>query len=130
MNDGLDLRHDVLDAQLTDRNGESIGRCDTLILELRDHRPPRVATILIGGQVRDERIGRWMAALSGLLHLGRDRTHGVSRIPFAAVQSLGDTIRLDVQRDELPSEHVERWLADHIVCHIPGARGKQEMQKR
>lgn len=130
MTDGLDLRHDVLDAQLVDRNLENIGRCDTVILELRDGRPPRVATVLIGGAVRDERIGRWMSRLARLVHGGRDRARHVSRIPFAAMQSLGTTIKLDVVRDELPSEHVERWLAEHVVCHIPGARGKKENQKR
>ena len=130
MNDGLDLRHDVLDAQLVDRNRENIGRCDTVMLELRDGRPPRVAAVLIGGAVRDERIGRWMEALRRLVHRGRDRSDGVSRIPFAAMQSIGDTIQLDVLRDELPSERVESWLAEHVVCRIPGAQGKQERQKR
>lgn len=126
MNDGLDLRHDVLDAQLVDRNRESIGRCDTLVLELRDGRPPRVATVLIGGAVRDERLGRWMIVLGNLFRGGSGRRGGVSRIPFTAMQSLGNTIQMDVLRDDLPSEHVERWLARHIICRIPGAQGKKE----
>ena len=46
------------------------------------------------------------------------------------MRSLGDTIQLDVLRDELPSERVERWLSEHVVCRIPGAQGKQERQKR
>lgn len=130
MNDGLDLRHDVLDVQLVDRNLENIGRCDSLMLELRDGHPPRVATVLIGGAVRDERIGRWMSGLANFLHGGRDRAGHVSGIPFAVMQSLGTTIKLDVLRSELPSEHVEQWLAEHVVCHIPGAEGKKENQKR
>lgn len=130
MKDGLDLRHDVLDAQLVDRNQENIGRCDTVMLELRDGRPPRVATVLIGGTVRDERIGRWMQALRRLAHGGRHGSDRVSRIPFAAVQSIGETIQLDVRRDDLPSGNVERWLAEHVVCRIPGSQGKQERQKR
>lgn len=130
MDGGLDLRHDVLDAQLMDRNRENIGRCDTLLLELRDGRPPRVATVLIGGKVRDERIGRWMTGLARLFHGGREWSGGVSRIPFSAMQSLGQTIQLDVRRGELPSEHVEQWLNHHIISHIPGARDKREKQKR
>lgn len=129
MKDGLDLRHDVQDAQLVDRNSENIGRCDALMLELRDGKPPRVATILIGGQARNERIGRWMTGLARLFRGGGDGSDGVSRVPFSAMRTVGDTIQLDVRRDELPSEHVERWLSEHFICRIPGAQGKKE-QKR
>jgi len=131
MKDGIDLRHDVLDAQLVDRHCENIGRCDTLILELRDGKPPRVATVLVGGPVRAERIGRWMIALSRLVHGGkRAADEGVSRIPFAAMRSLGETIEMDVVRDELPSEHVEQWLAKHVICRIPGAQKKKEQSRK
>ena len=58
--EGLRLVHDLLDAQLLDRAEERIGRIDDLVLELRDGRPPRVAAILIGGPVREARVGRWM----------------------------------------------------------------------
>ena len=129
MDNGIDLRHDVLDAQLVDRNRENIGRCDALLLELRDGHPPRVATILIGGQVRDERMGGWMSGLARLVR-GKDSRGGVSRVPFAAMRSLGHTIQLDVLREDLPSGRVERWLSDHVVCRIPGAQGKREKQKR
>lgn len=131
MKDGIDLRHDVLDAQLVDRSGESIGRCDTLMLELRDGKPPRVAAVLIGGQVRAERMGRWMTTLSRLVHGGkRAPDQGVSRIPFAAMRSIGQTVEMDVLRDELPSEHVEQWLAKHVICRIPGAQGKKEQGRK
>lgn len=127
MKDGLDLRHDVQDAQLVDRHREHIGRCDTLMLELREGQPPRVAAVLIGGPARSERIGRWMTALRRLLpgHM-RGAERGVSRIPFSAVQSIGTTIQLNVQRDDLSSEHLEQWLARNVICRIPGANDKQE----
>jgi hypothetical protein len=125
--DGLDLRHDVQDALLKDRHRENIGRCDSLVLELRDGLPPRVAAMLVGGPVRRERIGRWMVALGRLLPGSRNgRNDSVSRIPFAAVRSIGTTIEVDLLRDDLPSEHVERWLATHVIGRIPGARQKQE----
>jgi hypothetical protein len=128
MNGGLDLRHDVLDKQLVDRNQENIGRCDALMLELRDGRPPRVAAILVGGPIRHERIGRWMTGLAKLFGGGK-AGGGVSRIPFTAMRSLGDTMQLDVLRDDLPSEHVEHWLAKHVIGRIPGAQGKKEQRK-
>jgi hypothetical protein len=121
---GLHLTHDVLDAQLLDRHQERIGRVDALALELRPGRPPRVATILIGGPVRAERVGRWMVWASRLTRaLGRVRSAGVSRIPFSAVRCIGATIQVDVDGRDLESGHAERWLADHVVCRIPGAGG-------
>ncbi len=129
MKDGLDLRHDVLDAQLVDRHQENIGRCDSLLLELRDGKPPRVATVLIGGPVREERIGRWVAGLAKLFRGGGSGERGISRIPFTAMQSLGDVVQMDVLRDDLPSERVEQWLARHVICHIPGVQGKKEQKK-
>lgn len=124
---GLLLVHDVLDAQLVDRHQEKIGRCDALLLELRDGQPPRVDAILVGGPARAERIGRWMTMLSRALRgVGRVRRSGVSRISFDAMRVLGDTLELDVGRGELESEHVERWLDDHFVCRIPGAQGERK----
>ena len=119
---GLDLRHDVLDAQLIDRQKRKIGRVDSLVLELRDDRPPRVATILVGGPVRAQRIGRWMTLVSRALRaVGRVRHEGVTRIPFEAVRCIGDTIQVDVDGDALEAMHVEDWLAEHVVRHVPGS---------
>lgn len=127
MNDGLDLRHDVQDAQLVDRHHENVGRCDALLLELRESQPPRITAILIGGPARSERIGRWMTALRRLLPgPARAPEGGVSRIPFAAVRSIGKTIELDVMRDDLPSGHLEQWLARNVICRLPGADSKKE----
>jgi hypothetical protein len=124
---GLHLTHDVLDAQLLDRHDKRIGRVDALALELRPGRPPRVATILVGGPVRAQRIGRWMVWLSGVMRtLGRVRSAGVSRIPFSAVRCIGSTIKVDVDGDELESGHAERWLAEHVICRIPGAGGESK----
>jgi len=125
MDDALGLRHDVLDAQLVDRHCDRIGRCDVLMLELREGQPPRVAEVLVGGAARDARIGGWMIALTNLFR-GRRRDGGVSRIPFSAVRTIDTTIQFDVLRDELASEHVERWLAGHVIARIPGGGEKGE----
>jgi hypothetical protein len=50
----------------------------------------------------------------------------VSRVPFDAVRRVGDTVQLDVVGETLPSGHVERWLAEHVVCHIPGGTGERK----
>lgn len=121
------LTHDVLDAQLVDRVQEKIGRVDGLLLELEEGRPPRVATIVIGGGARAERVGRWFVALRRALRavFGQREEH-VSRIPFAKVRRIGDTIELDVDEQTLESEHLERWLKEHVVCRIPGAGGERK----
>jgi hypothetical protein len=124
---GLHLVHDVLDAQLIDRRKEKIGRVDALMLELEPDRPPRVATICIGGPERAHRIGRWMVWLSRLLRaLMRLELPNVSRIPFDTVRCIGDTIELDVDGRELDASQLERWISEHVISRIPGARrGKQ-----
>ena len=127
---GLDLGHDVLDAQLIDRQKRKIGRVDSLVLVLRDDGPPRVATILVGGPVRARRIGRWMTLVSRALRaVGRVRREGVTRIPFDAVRCIGDTIQVDVDGDTLEAKHVEDWLAEHVVRHIPGSGRDGEDRK-
>jgi sporulation protein YlmC with PRC-barrel domain len=119
---GLQLVHDVLDAQLVDRHNRKIGRVDSLVLALEEGRPPRVATILIGGPERARRIGRWAVALGRMLRaVGRVRSPGVSAIPFDAVRCIGDTIKVDVDGDDLDAGHLEAWLAEHFVRHIPGS---------
>lgn len=124
---GIQLVHDVLDAQLVDRHKDNIGRVDALTIELRDGRPPRVATILIGGPARARRIGTWAEWLSRRLRaVLRVRREGVDRIPFRTMRCLSDTIQLDVDRRDLESQHIEDWLADRVICRIPGAtRPKQ-----
>lgn len=119
---GLNLVHDVLDAQLVDRRTRKIGRVDSLMLTIADGRPPRVTAILVGGPVRAERIGRWMQLLARALRaLGRVHMRGVSVIPFSQVRCIADTIQVDVDGDALEACHLEAWLADHVVRHIPGS---------
>ena len=121
------LAHDVLDAQLVDHVQEKIGRVDALLLELEAGKPPRVATIVIGGAARAERVGGWFVALRRAWRVlfGRHEEH-VSRVPFDKVRRIGDTIELDVAEQSLESEHLERWLKEHVVCRIPGAEGDRK----
>jgi sporulation protein YlmC with PRC-barrel domain len=128
---GLRLVHDVLDAQLVDRRTRKIGRVDSVVLALDDGRAPRVSAILVGGPVRAERIGRWMVRLERVMRaLGRVRQIGVTSIPFAAVRCIGNTIHVDLDGDTLEVVHLEVWLAQHVVCRIPGAGCDDEKERK
>jgi sporulation protein YlmC with PRC-barrel domain len=123
----LQLVHDVLDAQLLDKRKEKIGRVDDLVLELRDGRPPRVATILVGGSVRAARVGRWMTWIRRASHaIAGKRDDHVSRVGFDKVRVIADAIELDVDGDTLESGHLERWLAERIIARIPGGQGEKK----
>jgi sporulation protein YlmC with PRC-barrel domain len=110
-----------------DRHREKIGRVDELLLELEAGKPPRVATIVIGGAARARRVGRWMVACHRAVHaLFGQREEHETRVPFDAVRCIADTIELDVESDALDSMHLERWLATHVICRIPGASGERK----
>lgn len=120
------LVHDVLDIQLVDPLDEKIGRVDALVLEAVAGAPLRVTAILVGGPARQERIGRWAMWLGRLLRGGRQSHAGLSRIPFAAVRRIAESITVDVDARTLPSEHIERWLCERVVARIPGSEGEQK----
>jgi sporulation protein YlmC with PRC-barrel domain len=123
----LHLSHDVIDSQLVDRHQEKIGRVDELLLELEEGKPPRITTIVIGGAARARRVGRWMVACRRAMHaLFGHREEQESRVPFDAVRCIADTIELDVEGDTLEAMRLERWLATHVICRIPGASGERK----
>lgn len=121
------LVHDVLDLQLLDRHEHKIGRVDALVLEVHAGQPLRVKSILVGGSVRQERLGRpavWLAAM--LRRITRSRASGVSEISFDKVRRIADVVAVDVEAETLESEHVERWLSEHVVRRIPGGEGERK----
>ena len=122
---GVQLVHDVLDAQLVDRAQQKMGRADGVVLELRDGEPPRVHELLVGGSVLAERIGRWMAALVRTGSRLSGIALAVTRIPFGKVRVIGPCIELDIDAGSTNAMRTERWLDEHVVCRIPGGAGPQ-----
>jgi sporulation protein YlmC with PRC-barrel domain len=110
-----------------DRHQEKIGRVDELLLELEEGKPPRVATIVIGGAARARRVGRWMVACHRVVHaLFGQREVRETHVPFEKVRCIADTIELDVEGNALDSMRLERWLATHIIRRIPGGSGERK----
>ncbi len=118
----LDLARDVLDKQVTDRDGAKMGRVDGLVLELREGQPPRVETIEMGFVVLARRlhprIEKWLERLRRRFSVRKTARY---RVPWSQVKDV-DTfcVQLDVVARETPAFDWERWLRDHVVAHVPG----------
>ena len=121
------LKHDVQDMQLVNSADEKVGRVDAVVLEWDSGTPLRVKTLLVGGPVRQERIGGWARWLGRMRrHFGGTVEQGLSRIPFSAVRRIADVIVVDVDEKAMPSEHVERWLCERIVRPLAGSEGERK----
>jgi len=118
----------LLDRQLVDRNGRLAGKVDDLELEQGDSGDLYVTGILTGpgvlaGRFGHRRYGRWRErALRAL----SDGPAPLTRIPLARVANIGNHVDLAVDREELATFTSERWVQDHVIGHIPGARHAPE----
>jgi sporulation protein YlmC with PRC-barrel domain len=116
----MDIGREILDQQLVDRTGVNIGKVDSVVLELRDGLPPRVAAVLTGGHLLARRLHpRIEAWARRLTRSWGPKRHDPVRIPWAAVKKIGVDVKVDVEAGRLmPWEH---WVRDRIIGRIPGA---------
>jgi sporulation protein YlmC with PRC-barrel domain len=114
----VDLGREVLDQQLLDARGVQMGKVDGVILELRDGEPPRVAGLVVGGTTLLWRIHRGLARWVERRRGGAGR---VARIPWARVVKIGVDVKVDVEAEQSPALHWERWVRERIIRRIPGA---------
>jgi sporulation protein YlmC with PRC-barrel domain len=117
----MDLVRDVLDKKVSDRNGRDMGRADSIVLEIREGAPPRVAGIEIGPAVLGHRVrpvvGRWIAGLEHALGIDQGRP---LRIAFGEILDVGDHVKVDRAFGETAAATVEQGLR-RWVSSIPGA---------
>jgi hypothetical protein len=111
----LDAALHLLDRQLVDVEGRLAGKVDDLELTERPDGPPFVTAILSGPGALGPRLGRWGRWL-----------HGRARLPFALVHSIGTAVELVASVDELATHDAERWTAEHVIGHLPGAHHAAE----
>ena len=118
----MELVRDVLDKQIRGRDGEKMGKVDGIILELREHKPPRVAFIELGAATFARRIGRrferWAVMLNRKLHVRRARY----RIDFGHVRDCDQDVDVDVDPKPSPAWAWERWTREHIIERLPFAK--------
>jgi len=111
---------ELLDRQMVDPDGRMAGKVDDLRLELRADGPPVVTDILAGPGALARRIGgrlgAWIASMDARLHPGDPAT-----ISFGVVTAIGDHVRLNVSRQDLPTFDAEAWARDHIIAKLPGS---------
>jgi hypothetical protein len=127
----VNLVRDVLDQQLIDREGRHAGKVDGIGIEIRDGGPPRVAYLDMGTDVLARRISprveRWLQGWRK--RLGRKPLEPF-RVPWSKVTKVELSVEADFDAAREGADHVERWLAEHVIGRIPGANiGKARRER-
>ena len=118
----------LLDKQLIDREGVLCGNVDDLELEETAEGALLVAGIRSGAGALARRLGasvlgRWLEQV----HRGVDPERADHTfIPLARVDQIGPHVKLSLDHTEVATWHTERWVADHVIDHIPGAEHAPE----
>ncbi|WP_433221745.1 PRC-barrel domain-containing protein [Dactylosporangium sp. CS-047395] len=118
---------DLLDRQIIDLAGESVGKVDDVELAIDTDGVPHIAALLVGPQALGRRLGghlgRWISGIAGRLHPAE--SPDPLRIPWDIVNTdrIADdnAVRLTVRRELLTEPSLETWLREHLIARIPGA---------
>ena len=116
----------LLDRQLVDRRGRLVGKVDDLELDGDVGGRLYVTAILSGPGVLAQRLGRrygaWVQRVHRQVAEGTPRGEGddPARIPFWRVVKIGSSVELAAEQEELATYSTERWVADHVIEHLPG----------
>ena len=118
----MELGQALLDQQVTDTNGEQMGKVDGVVIELRREQPPRIAALLIGGGTAAERVhsgwARWLLRWRRRWGPADDRP---LEIPWSRVRKIGVDVKVDLEAEHTPALAWEHWVRQHIIGRIPGA---------
>ena len=118
----MELGLEVLDQQVSDRNGELMGKVDGILLELRPGKPPRVAHLVIGGGTAVRRVSPRLAGW--LMRLSRrwgPKELQPLEVPWSKVLKIGIDVQVDLDAKRTPAWAWESWVICHIIGRIPGA---------
>ena len=118
----------LLDKQLIDRDGVLCGNVDDLELEESPDGSLFVSGLRSGAGALVKRLGapvlgRWLEQV----HRGVDPERADHTfIPLARVDDIASHVKLSLDHTEVATWHTERWVAEHVMDHIPGAEHAAE----
>jgi sporulation protein YlmC with PRC-barrel domain len=112
----------LLDQQVSDRNGEQMGKVDSVIIELRQGMQPRLAGLVIGGGTAARRVHRGFARwLVRWRHRWGPKNDQPLEVPWSKVLKIGVDVKVDLDAEQTPAMAWEHWIRQHIIGRIPGA---------
>ena len=118
----MNLVRDVLDKELLDREEQSMGRVDGLLMRVEKNSQPRITHIDIGSPALWDRVHPIAGGLARLMAewWGPKRRTQV-RIPWSRVETIDRDIKLDIAAKDTGAIDWEIWIARHIIERIPGS---------
>jgi sporulation protein YlmC with PRC-barrel domain len=115
----------LLDRQLVDRNGRLCGKVDDVELSEPDDLGNVYVDAIVCGpgalltRTGHRGLGPWLRRMSRRAFPADGGDAG--RVPLSRVADIGDHITLAKDSEEVATYASERWVRDHIICHIPGS---------
>jgi hypothetical protein len=108
---------DLLDRQILDRSERMCGNVDDVEIGEPDEGGAVYVTGIHTGpgalllRMKRRTLGHWLR-----------HAYAAGPIPIARVADIGAHVTLSLEEEELPTFAGERWMRDHVIGHIPGAR--------
>jgi hypothetical protein len=117
----LHISLDLLDRQIRDRDGVLCGNVDDVEIERTDDGRLFVTHLVTGGGALAYRLGR--RTFGSWLHRNAiERGDGETdrtTIPIVSARRIGPAIDVSVTAADLANHDGERWVADHVIDHVP-----------
>ena len=119
----------LLDHQIVDCDGRLCGNVDDLELTPGEDGSALLVTAIWSGpgalsyRMGHHTVGEWLQRMHERMADGTPQTQPIG---FERVKEVDSAVLVDAPREELPDYATEKWVRDHVIGHIPGARHAAE----